>query len=200
MKLLVTTGATVTFKPLVRLAVLPLFLDLMARHGVNLLFVQYGNHIVDGVNCLTQFVNECIDWEKDIEGADGRAQYVYHGAQGDVAVELFPFSNKLCDYIAASDFVVSHGGTGTILDVLRGNRPLVVVYNEELMDNHQAEVSRELAAMGHCLIVGSLGLDVAVFTAVFERLVGGEVQLKRFGGGSSVVRDVLYGELARARA
>lgn len=224
MKLLITTGATVTFKPLVRLAVLPPFLDLLAEQGVTDVVIQYGNHVENGHNLLTQFVNEClVEWAEEINSADGRATYVYRGSGrtgragsagssgsaggsggsdpgGSVAVELMPFSANLGEYIAASDVVVSHGGTGTILDVLRGALvPLIVVYNEELMDNHQREVSEALEAMGHCVSMGSRGLSVATFGAVLRRVMAGEIKMKPLESSGGAVLDVLYGELARAR-
>ena len=40
-------------------------------------------------------------------------------------------------------------GSGTILDVLRRRKPLLVIPNPTLLDNHQAELSDSLAALGH---------------------------------------------------
>jgi UDP-N-acetylglucosamine transferase subunit ALG13 len=34
--------------------------------------------------------------------------------------------------------VVSHAGAGSVFEALGGRRPLLVVVNETLMDNHQA--------------------------------------------------------------
>jgi len=41
--------------------------------------------------------------------------------------------------------VVSHAGSGSILDALRVDVPLIVVPNESLLDNHQNELAEELA-------------------------------------------------------
>lgn len=73
-----------------------------------------------------------------------------------VELQLFQFAPDLKSYISAADLVVSHAGSGTILDALRmrPNPPkLVVVPNTSLMDNHQVELAE---AMGkeRFLIVG----------------------------------------------
>lgn len=53
--------------------------------------------------------------------------------------------------IASSDLVISHGGSGSILQVLRAGKPLIAVVNSTLMHNHQTEIVRAMEAQGHCL-------------------------------------------------
>jgi UDP-N-acetylglucosamine transferase subunit ALG13 len=40
-------------------------------------------------------------------------------------------------------------GSGTILDVLRMPKPMIVVPNPTLLDNHQEELASTLEEMGH---------------------------------------------------
>ena len=40
-------------------------------------------------------------------------------------------------------------GAGSVLETLQAGRPLVVVINELLMDNHQLELASQLAEDGH---------------------------------------------------
>ena len=48
-------------------------------------------------------------------------------------------------------FTGSHcgAGSGSIFETLRLAKPLIVVVNEDLMDNHQSELAEELAERKH---------------------------------------------------
>mmetsp|Transcript_17038 Transcript_17038/g.20533 ORF Transcript_17038/g.20533 Transcript_17038/m.20533 type:complete len:195 (-) Transcript_17038:264-848(-) len=65
--------------------------------------------------------------------------------------EYFEFADSLGDFISKAALVISHAGSGSIFESLRASRPLVVVVNEKLMDNHQAELADELSQMKYCV-------------------------------------------------
>ena len=68
-------------------------------------------------------------------------------------VESVDFVPDIKPFILASSLVLSHGGSGTILEVLRSpNTPkLLVLVNDKLMDNHQIELAGALDRDGYAL-------------------------------------------------
>ncbi|XP_047069752.1 UDP-N-acetylglucosamine transferase subunit ALG13 homolog [Lolium rigidum] len=81
----------------------------------------------------------------------GRGTYMPTEASGnsDLQVEHFTFSPSIADYIREASLVISHAGSGSIFETLRLGKPLIVVVNEDLMDNHQSELADELAERNH---------------------------------------------------
>ncbi|KAG0479560.1 hypothetical protein HPP92_010418 [Vanilla planifolia] len=64
-------------------------------------------------------------------------------------VDFFTFSPSIADYLRSASLVISHAGSGSIFETLRLGKPLIVVVNEDLMDNHQSELAEELAERKH---------------------------------------------------
>ena len=52
---------------------------------------------------------------------------------------------------AAVSLLSSSNLLANLLQVLGANKPLVVVVNDQLMDNHQAELAERLAQDNHCV-------------------------------------------------
>ncbi|XP_014456786.3 UDP-N-acetylglucosamine transferase subunit ALG13 homolog [Alligator mississippiensis] len=67
----------------------------------------------------------------------------------DFALEVFRFKDSLAEDLRQADLVISHAGAGSCLETLGEGKPLVVVINETLMDNHQLELARQLRRDGH---------------------------------------------------
>ncbi|KAJ3677583.1 hypothetical protein LUZ60_003307 [Juncus effusus] len=82
----------------------------------------------------------------------GRGSYIpskVSGEEGSLNVDYFTFSSSIADYLKSASLIISHAGSGSIFETLRLNKPLIVVVNEDLMDNHQAELAEELADRKH---------------------------------------------------
>lgn len=85
----------------------------------------------------------------------GRSRAVLAGSSGDASeprefvVECFDFRPSLDEAMREADLVVCHAGAGSVFEALGLRRPLLVVVNETLMDNHQVELAEELAGRGH---------------------------------------------------
>uniref|UniRef100_A0A453IW97 Glycosyl transferase family 28 C-terminal domain-containing protein n=1 Tax=Aegilops tauschii subsp. strangulata TaxID=200361 RepID=A0A453IW97_AEGTS len=69
----------------------------------------------------------------------------------NLQVEHFTFLPSIADSIREASLVISHAGSGSIFETLRLGKPLIVVVNEDLMDNHQSELAEELAEQNHLL-------------------------------------------------
>lgn len=120
------TGATVPFIELVN-AITPELIGQLQGAGYDTIEIQYG-HAYDA------FMN-----------GPGKLS----------AVEGFSFDQNIRERLSKASLVISHAGTGSILDALRSaNQPkrLMVVVNENLMDNHQREIADKLATGKHLMV------------------------------------------------
>ncbi|BAT81378.1 hypothetical protein LR48_Vigan07g087600 [Vigna angularis] len=81
----------------------------------------------------------------------GRGSYLPTKSEGDasLAVDYFTFSSSIAAHLRSASLVISHAGSGSIFETLRLGKPLIVVVNEDLMDNHQSELAEELADRKH---------------------------------------------------
>nr|GMD18247.1 UDP-N-acetylglucosamine transferase subunit ALG13 homolog [Ipomoea batatas] len=88
----------------------------------------------------------------DIVVQMGRGTYVPTKSaleNGSPALDYFTFSSSIAEYLKSASLVISHAGSGSIFETLRLGKPLIVVVNEDLMDNHQSELAEELADRKH---------------------------------------------------
>ncbi len=58
-----------------------------------------------------------------------------------LSVESFRFAPTLSDYMRRADLIITHCGAGTILEILRLDKPAIAVVNDTLLDNHQTELA-----------------------------------------------------------
>ena len=66
--------------------------------------------------------------------------------------------------------MIAHAGAGTALEVLRKGKPLICVINDDLMNNHQAELAEELSRGGHVLSATPSTLGAVFSEAQFDKL------------------------------
>ncbi|KAF5859512.1 N-acetylglucosaminyldiphosphodolichol N-acetylglucosaminyltransferase catalytic subunit alg13 [Aspergillus alliaceus] len=138
----VTVGATASFHLLLRAVLDEKFLAALHEADYTHLLVQYGK---DSQTLFQELLS------KYPPGSPGR-----HG----IEIDGFDFNNAGLDgemrlaQASPSEgrdggLIISHAGSGTILDALRLGVPLVVVPNTTLKDNHQVELARELQKQGY---------------------------------------------------
>lgn len=115
----VTSGATVPFIDLIKNCLSESVLETLATLGYTRLIIQYG-----------------------------KGEMIYKSAlpkSPPLKISGFDFAQDISKYIKSADLVISHAGTGSILDALRSGKRLLVVINDKLMDNHQMQISQELS-------------------------------------------------------
>uniref|UniRef100_A0A8D0QIE1 UDP-N-acetylglucosamine transferase subunit ALG13 n=1 Tax=Sus scrofa TaxID=9823 RepID=A0A8D0QIE1_PIG len=64
-------------------------------------------------------------------------------------LDVYRYKDSLKEDLQKADLVISHAGAGSCLETLEKRKPLVVVINEKLMNNHQLELAKQLHKDGH---------------------------------------------------
>ncbi|KAL6323983.1 hypothetical protein AAG906_006254 [Vitis piasezkii] len=104
----------------------------------------------------------------------GRGSYIptkSTGEDGSLVVDFFTFSSSIADNLRSASLVISHAGSGSIFETLRLRKPLIVVVNEDLMDNHQSELAEELAERKHLFCARPQTLYQTIATMNLESLL-----------------------------
>lgn len=129
----VTTGATAPFTALIKSVLCPSSLDTLHSLGYTHLLLQYGTakqtydeHLVMACHYLQQ--------------AGQSERLVINGI--DFNPQGLQAQFKLVQQ--SKGLVISHAGSGSILEALRYQIPLVVVPNTDLLDNHQEELAEAM--------------------------------------------------------
>lgn len=136
----VTVGATASFDSLVTATLSPQFLEALKTHDYTDLRVQHGK---DGQKVLDEFKRS-----KDTKTA-GLQDLNIHGFDFNKQGLGSEMRAAKGEGNFAEGVVISHAGSGSILDALRIAVPIIVVPNPDLLDNHQEELAEELAMQGY---------------------------------------------------
>lgn len=126
MKVFVTSGAIVPFKQLIESSLDSNILDQFVANGFDELEIQYGQ----GENIFNKALKQ----------------------RNDIKITGIAFTNDINKHIESSDLIISHAGTGSILDAVRAYKPLIVMVNTTLMDNHQLDIATQFAQYGYLLV------------------------------------------------
>jgi beta-1,4-N-acetylglucosaminyltransferase len=137
MELVFATVGTTQFDALIHALMVPSTLEALEQLGCRRLRVQYGRGAAP------------------MPPASASAR---HG----IEIEAYSFKPALGADMDEAGLVISHAGSGSILEALDRRKPLVVVVNEALMDNHQSELADELAAREHLVATRTAGLERAL--------------------------------------
>lgn len=67
-------------------------------------------------------------------------------------IEYIKSSPDILEYMREADFVISHGGTGTIMELTMLKKKIIAVPNRNLSDNHQLLFLEHLSRL-NCLLL-----------------------------------------------
>ncbi|ORZ15687.1 glycosyl transferase [Absidia repens] len=140
MKLFVTVGST-GFDDLVEAATSISFVSNLSTLGFSSLLIQYGAS-KDIFLRNTKDLREC-----------------------DIEIQGYDYKTTIEHDIAMADLVISHSGSGTILQALRLHKKLVVIVNESLLGNHQTELAQAMATKNYVVYGDISNLVDTVFKA-----------------------------------
>ncbi|CAL0312174.1 unnamed protein product [Lupinus luteus] len=104
----------------------------------------------------------------------GRGSYLPSKCEGDdgsLGVDYFTFSSTIAENLRSASLVISHAGSGSIFETLKVGKPLIVVVNEDLMDNHQSELAEELAERKHLYYASPQTLHQTISDMNLESLI-----------------------------
>jgi beta-1,4-N-acetylglucosaminyltransferase len=145
--LALTTVGSTKFDALVRAVLSKPVLTALRLQGYTTLVVQSGKSEVDVGALATTIVGDMTKLEKD-----------------GLEIEIWKFKPSLENEYDRADLVISHAGacyryrvvtyghvagSGTILEVLRQGKWLIVVPNTTLLENHQEDLATCLSTLGH---------------------------------------------------
>ncbi|KAM9897486.1 hypothetical protein OXX69_010248 [Metschnikowia pulcherrima] len=205
MSILFTTGATVTFRAFLDEITNPEFLELLANAGFRTISIQYGNEIsAAGANLSKVYFSELLAMKGLVEHFDleianefnDKSVTIFRNSKFTLCV--FGFANNINSYISQADLVVSHAGTGSILDTLRSKKPLIVVTNDSLMDNHQAEIAARFEAENYLVKVTEAELKKGILGEKIQSWKNGEISLDSLPDPpAGVLENVIAEELEK---
>ncbi|KAL5511621.1 ALG13 [Sanghuangporus vaninii] len=114
---------------------------------------------------FTDLVVQCGKYPAALRFPDVSADGPWQWTEEGVRIEMWRYKSTLRNDYDAANIVISHAGSGTILDVLRLPKPMIVVPNPSLLDNHQVDLASELDKLGHLKMstVKMLAWDIAKF-------------------------------------
>ncbi|KAF4970797.1 hypothetical protein FSARC_2232 [Fusarium sarcochroum] len=138
---LVTVGATTGFKKLTESVLHPTFWQYISSQGFTELHVQCG---------------------PDVAWASSKLALRKEEAPSNLVIEIFDVKKNLmkeemllCKAVDGKrnlGLVISHAGTGTILDAWKLGLPIVVVPNTQLLNDHQTEMAKHLSKEGYAIM------------------------------------------------
>ncbi|KAG9295690.1 hypothetical protein G9A89_001707 [Geosiphon pyriformis] len=143
----ITVGST-SFDQLVEVVTSESFTSLLASLGYKRLLIQYGK--------------SWSTFQKAMTRQTSQTSYLIPSLPSSIKIDSYDFKPSLTHDLQEANLVISHAGSGSILESLRLQKKLIVVVNNSLMDNHQSELAIELHSLGYLLNTSMSDLAEAI--------------------------------------
>jgi len=143
----VTVGTTRFDKLISSITSVPI-LNLLQKMGFNAILMQIGAGELPSIGTE---LNLEKDKDKSLNSILEHQKYDKNEAQNNSGIKIYYYRSKksIANDIKNATLIISHAGTGTIIETLSLHQPLIVVINNELMNNHQLEIAVKLAELGY---------------------------------------------------
>ncbi|KAF9934887.1 N-acetylglucosaminyldiphosphodolichol N-acetylglucosaminyltransferase catalytic subunit alg13 [Linnemannia zychae] len=137
---LVTVGST-QFNKLVDVVSSPSLQNLLVSLGYSHLTIQHGKSPISSI-----------------------------ASESNLDITAYAYKPSLHEDMEQADLIISHAGSGSILEALRLNKKLIVVVNQDLMDNHQQELGSALSEQNYLVCCSVSTLEEALQAKKYESL------------------------------
>ncbi|KAF3932027.1 hypothetical protein ABW20_dc0104092 [Dactylellina cionopaga] len=143
-KVFVTVGTT-SFDQLITAVLKPPVISLLQSQGYTSIRVQYGPAVELYQSCYTSDLENTL-------------------AKSEMGISGFAYADgeQITEEIKTAELIISHAGSGTILESLRYQKRIIVIPNGSLMDNHQAELADEMARQKYVIRSDLEALNAAI--------------------------------------
>ncbi|KAI5961237.1 ALG13 [Candida pseudojiufengensis] len=197
--LLITTGATVTFTSLIEKVVDAKFINYLIEANISRLYLQYGNEIknskhISKIFFESQLKESSIIDHLNLKKVEDTKTNAITLSNSKIEIVAFPFSTNIESYIESSTLVISHAGTGSIIDTLKYKKPLIVIVNNKLMDNHQLEIAEEFEKLNYCLNLNVNDLVSEKFKILLSDIINGKVHFNEFKESDGSILETIIAE------
>ena len=145
MKSILVTVGTTGFDELIGATTSLQFIEAAKELGYDQMFIQHG-HLKFSSDSLIQHGHLKLS-------SDSLIQRGHLQLSSDlIKIESFDYCSNLLNYISKCDLVISHAGTGTVLECIQNKKKTIIVANSNLMDNHQLEFAERMAHSKHVIL------------------------------------------------
>jgi len=143
MRCFITVGTT-KFDALIELLLEEKILLFLHSLGFRELSIQSGDYQME--SCLNR-----LEYVHQVSERNGNLYAKSHGLN----IRSRDYFPSIAQEMRNADLIIGHAGAGTCMEALSFAKPLLVVVNNKLLNNHQSELAERLAIDEYCLIANS---------------------------------------------